>query len=88
MLNFRALALTLEKAVSMPSAKAQVYASSRYFIRFLTNGIVIFVSIRADYINVIGTIIGLIIIKLVVLGTNLFDDMSYFKKIFTRKEED
>jgi len=88
MLNFRALALTLEKAVTMPPGKAQVYTSSRYFIRFMTNGIVIFVSIKAGYINVLGTIIGLIIIKLVVLGTNLFNDMSFFKKIFTRKEED
>jgi ATP synthase I subunit len=88
MLNFRALALTLEKAVKLPPAKAQVYAGSRYFIRFLTNGIVIFVSIKADYISIIGTIIGLIIIKLVILKTNLFNDMSYFKKIFKRKEED
>lgn len=88
MLNFRALALTLEKAVTMPPAKAQVYASSRYFIRFMTNGIVIFVSIKADYLNVLGTIIGLIIIKVVVLATNLFNDRSFFKKIFLRKEED
>lgn len=88
MLNFRALALTLEKAVTLPPGRAQVYASSRYFIRLMTNGIVIFVSIKADYINVLGTIIGLIIIKLVVLGTNLLNDKSFYTKIFARKEED
>lgn len=88
MLNFRALALTLEKAVTLPPAKAQTYAGSRYFLRFLLNGLVIFVSIKADYINVIGTIIGLIIIKLVILKTNLFNDISYFKQIIKRKEED
>lgn len=88
MLNFRALALTLEKAVKLPPAKAKTYAGSRYFLRYLLNGIVIFVSIKADHINVIGTIIGLIIIKLVILKTNLFNDISYFKQIIKRKEED
>ena len=86
MLNFRALALTMEKATQMPSAKAQSYATRQYFIRFTTNAIIIFVSIRAEYLNVIGVIIGLLIIKFVILGSNLFDDRSYYKRIFSRKE--
>ncbi|WZL73610.1 ATP synthase subunit I [Clostridiaceae bacterium 35-E11] len=88
MLNFRALALTLEKAVTMDPRRAQIYASSRYFTRFMVTGIVLFVSIKADYLNVLGTIIGLFLIKIVILVTNLFNDTSYFKKIFIRKEEE
>lgn len=88
MLNFRALALTLEKAVTMDPRRAQIYASSRYFIRFMTTGIVLFISIKANYLNVLGTIIGLFLIKIVILATNLFNDISYFKKIFIRKEEE
>ncbi|MFZ5968888.1 MAG: ATP synthase subunit I [Bacillota bacterium] len=87
-LNFRSLALTLEKAVKLPPAQAQVYAGSRYFIRFFINGIVIFISIKADYLHVLGSIIGLFLIKGVILTTNLFDDIAFFKRIFIRKEEE
>ncbi|MCT4607177.1 MAG: ATP synthase subunit I [Marinisporobacter sp.] len=87
MLNFRTLALTLEKAVHMNPRQAQVYAGSRYFIRYITNGVVIFVGIKADYLNVIGVIIGLVMIKIIILITNLFNNKQYFKRIFVRKEE-
>ena len=40
LLNFRLLSLTLEKAVYMRPEKAQIYATSRYFIRFLLYGAV------------------------------------------------
>ena len=87
-LNFRNLALTLEKAVRMNPGQAQVYAGSRYVIRYLINGIVIFVSIRADYLNVLGAVLGLFLIKLLVVATNLFNDINFFKRIFFRKEEE
>ncbi|WP_053954738.1 ATP synthase subunit I [Inediibacterium massiliense] len=87
MLNFRALAITLEKAAFMDPRKAQVYTASQYYIRYLINGVVIFVSIRADYLHIIGVIIGLVMIKCVILVTNLFNDLSFYKKIFARKEE-
>ncbi|WP_243116557.1 ATP synthase subunit I [Marinisporobacter balticus] len=86
MLNFRVLALTLEKAVCMAPSKAQVYASSRYFIRFITNGIVIFISLKADYLNIIGVIIGLVMIKIIIFVQNLFNNKMFFKRIFIRKE--
>jgi ribose/xylose/arabinose/galactoside ABC-type transport system permease subunit len=86
-LSFRILALTLEKAVKMPPARAQIYAMSRYFLRMIIYGVVLYISIRADYINVMGTIIGLLIIKVVILITNLLNDISFYKKIFRRKEE-
>jgi len=87
-LNFRNLALTLEKAVKMTPGQAQVYAGSRYFIRYMINGIVIFVSIKADYLNVFGAVLGLFLIKFVVVVTNLFNDINFFKRIFIRKEEE
>jgi ATP synthase I subunit len=86
-LNFRALALTIEKAVHMSPERAQAYATSRYFLRFIINGLVIFISIKADYIHVVGTIIGMFTIKFVIFVTNLFNDISFFKRIFIRKEE-
>ncbi|MEW9123153.1 MAG: ATP synthase subunit I [Thermotaleaceae bacterium] len=88
LLNFRNLALTLEKAVTMAPAQAQIYAGSRYFIRYFINGIVIFVSIKGEHLSVFGAILGLFIIKLVVVATNLFNDIHFFKRIFFRKEEE
>ena len=73
-LNFVDLARTLERAVQMRMDKAKTFTAIKYFIRYITMVIVLFVSIKADYINVIGTIIGLLLIKFVVLATNLFNN--------------
>lgn len=86
-LNFMLLAKTIEKAMKMPPARAQVYVSTNYFIRFSIMIIVLFVSLKADYINTLATVIGLLLIKFVILVTNLFNDKEYYKRIFMRKEE-
>jgi hypothetical protein len=77
-LNFVLLASTLNKAVRMDSAKAQVYAGSRYYIRYLLTGIVIYISIKSPNMNVYGAISGLIIPKFYILLSNLF---GYRKKV-------
>jgi len=87
-LNFIELGKTLEKAVTMNPAKAQGYAASKYFVRYIITGIVIFVSLKANYINALGTIIGLLLVKFVIIVTNLFNDKEYYKNIFKRKEAD
>jgi len=88
LLNFRLLYLTLKKAVKMPPGKAQVYASSQYLMRYLLTGIVVFVAIRNENLNVIGTIIGLISIKLVIIKQNLLNSKTFFRNIFIRREEE
>jgi len=80
-LNFYDLYLTLTKASTMNSGRASNYASFKYVIRYVFMGIALLVSIKATYINVIGTIIGLILIKIVVLITNLFNDKKFFLNI-------
>lgn len=85
-LNLKLLSLTLEKAVLMAPETAQKYTTSRYFVRFLLYGVVIFISIRAEYINVLGTILGIVSLKLVILKTELFNDLQFFKNIIKRKE--
>lgn len=86
-LNFKLLANTIEKAIKMPPARAQIYASANYFIRFSIMALVLIVSLKADYIHALATVIGLLLIKLVILATNLFSDKEYYKRIFRRKEE-
>jgi ribose/xylose/arabinose/galactoside ABC-type transport system permease subunit len=87
-LNFVDLARTLERAVRMRMDKAKTFTALKYFIRYITMIIVLFVSIKADYINVIGTIIGLLLIKFVVLATNLFDNRDSQQKYINRKGDE
>lgn len=86
-LNFMLLAKTIEKAMKMPPARAQIYVSSNYFIRFSIMALVLTVSLKADYIHALATVIGLLSIKFVILVTNLLSDKEYYKRIFRRKEE-
>ncbi|MDW7668205.1 MAG: ATP synthase subunit I [Bacillota bacterium] len=86
-LNFLLLARTMERAVKMPPHKAQGYASVNYFIRFVITGVVLIVAFKADYINALAAIVGIVLIKLIILVTNLFDDKEYYRRIFSRKGE-
>lgn len=65
-LNFRLLAITMEKAVQYSPGKATAYTSSRYLIRMFIVAVVVFVSVKNPNINVIGTIIGLISTQIVI----------------------
>ncbi len=86
-LNFRLLYLTLVKAVRMQPHQAQAYAASRYMIRMVITGIVLYVSIKSEQLNTIGTLAGLFSIKLVILKTELFSNRQFFFNIFKRKED-
>lgn len=86
-LNFRLLYLTIDRAVKMNPEKAQKYTVSRYMIRYMLTAMVILVSLRSPDINALGSVIGLLTIKGVILQRDLLNDKRYFKNIFTRKEE-
>ena len=74
-LMFLQTANALSKASGMAPNQAQKYVASRYIIRMLIYGVVLFVSLKADYINVIATVIGFLTVKVAVLF------LSFFKKI-------
>lgn len=84
-LNFIELEKTLIKSAKMEPGKAQTFAMAKYFLRYVIMAVVLFVSIKAPYVNVIGTIIGLLLIKFVIMATNLFNDKDYYKRIFRRE---
>ncbi len=86
-LNFIELSRTLQRAVHKKPADASAYTTFKYFIRFLIMAVVLYVAAVTDYIDLIGTIIGLLSVKLVVYATHLLDDRRFFEKIFKRKEE-
>ncbi len=72
-LNFRQMGITMEKAVHMSPTAAQKYAGLQYFIRFLTVGAVLFLSMCSVYVNFIGVALGFLLLKFVILGTNILN---------------
>ena len=85
-LNFLELERTLIKAAKMNPNKAQSYATRKYFLRYGITGVVLLISIKASYISVVGTVIGLLLLKFVIMFTNLFNDKKYFKRIIGKEE--
>jgi hypothetical protein len=81
LLNFRLLYIALNKAVKLPTEKAKVYASSRYMIRYIFTAVCLYISIKAPYINILGTILGLIILKLAILLSNSLNTKDLLKRI-------
>ncbi len=70
-LMFIELAITIQKAIMLEESKANAYAAAKYYLRFFVYGMVIFVSIKTSHINVIGTIIGLLSVKVIIYITNI-----------------
>ncbi len=86
-LNFYDLSLTLIKSSRMNSGKARNFVTVKYMLRYVVVGIALLVSIKADYIHVLGTIVGLLLIKFVIMFANLFSDKNFFMNIIKRKED-
>ncbi|MBO3444045.1 MULTISPECIES: ATP synthase subunit I [Clostridia] len=80
-LNFRLLALSIDKAVTMSASKAQIHMSSRYVVRMTIIGIVLLVSAQAPYLNILGVALGLLSPKFVILSRRILIDK------LKRKEE-
>ncbi len=87
-LNFLELSRTLTRAVNLPPEKAQFFAMRKYILRYLIYAIVIWISIKSPYLHVLGTIIGILLVKFSIFFTQLFNDKNYFINIINRKEGD
>ena len=77
-LNFRLLALTLEKAVNLPPGKSQAYTGVRYMIRLTITAAALIVSVKNPNLHIIGTAIGLISTQVVIFIKTLI--ASKFKR--------
>ena len=86
-LNFLLLGKTIYKASTMHPAKARVYVGMNYYIRLLIIAIVILIALKADYLNTISVLIGLLLIKFIIFFSQVFDNKDFFKNIIKRKED-
>lgn len=86
MLGFIDLSQTLQRAVHKNPGKAQSYTVRKYFIRFIINGVVLYVAVVTPHIHIIGTVLGMLLIKISIMITNLFNDKQFYKNIIRGKE--
>lgn len=75
-LTFILLNNTLKKAVKMEPSKAYGYATANYMVRYFIYFIVLAISIIADYLSFITTILGLFTIKTVILSKAFYDTIK------------
>ncbi len=69
LLNFRLLAVSINRAVLMPPGKAQIFAGVSYFGRFALSAVIILAAIKADYINALGVIIPMFFPKVIIISS-------------------
>ncbi len=72
-LMFMELGRTLQKAVRMSSGGAQAFATLKYSLRFAVTAVVVLLALKAPYISDMGTIFGLLSVKIVVWGKYLLE---------------
>lgn len=72
-LAFKLLDNTINKSVKMPPAKASSYATLHYFIRYFIYAIVLGVAALANYLNFPAAVLGLLMVKVVILTSTIFD---------------
>lgn len=75
-LSFLLLNNTLKKAVKMEPSKAYGYATANYMVRYFIYFIVLAISIIADYLSFITTILGFFTIKVVILSKAFYDTIK------------
>ncbi len=67
MLTFKLLVNSSKKASNMNPASAETYAKRQYGIRMSIYFTVLLISALADYLNILATFLGLIMVKIVIL---------------------
>ncbi|QSX05048.1 ATP synthase subunit I [Sedimentibacter sp. zth1] len=86
-LNFLLLGQTVKKVVTMSPRGAKTYATANYFVRLTITAVVLIIALKANYLNAISVIIGLLLIKYIIYFSQIFNNKSSFKRMTKRKEE-
>lgn len=76
-LGFKLLHNTINKAVEMTPSRASAYSMVHYFLRYIIYFVVLGVAALADYMSFPATVLGLIMIKIVIMVSGIFDKDFY-----------
>ena len=69
LLNFRLIAVSLNRAVQMSPGRAQVFAGVSYLGRLALTAAIILAAIKVDYINAFGVIVPMFFPKIIIVGS-------------------
>lgn len=69
LLNFRLIAVSLNRAVQMSPGRAQIFASISYMGRLALTAAIILAAIKVDYINAFGVIVPMFFPKIIIVGS-------------------
>lgn len=72
-LGFKLLHNTINKAVEMTPGRASSYSMVHYFLRYIIYGVVLAVSALANYLNFPATLLGLLMVRFIILGSGILD---------------
>ncbi len=68
--NFMMLARTLRNALTPPYVASQNAVLAKYYLRFLTSGVIIFVLLAGRLVNPVGLVLGLsVVVASIILAT-------------------
>ena len=67
LLNFRLIAVSLNRAVQMSPGRAQVFAGVSYVGRLALTAAIILAAIKVDYINAFGVIVPMFFPKIIIV---------------------
>ena len=68
LLNFRLIAVSLNRAVQMSPGRAQIFASISYTGRLALTAAIILAAIKVDYINAFGVIVPMFFPKIIIVS--------------------
>ena len=69
LLNFRLIAVSLNRAVQMSPGRAQIFASISYMGRLALTAAIILAAIKVDYINAFGVIVPMFFPKIIIVSS-------------------
>ena len=69
LLNFRLIAVSLNRAVQMSPGRAQVFAGVSYVGRLALTAAIILAAIKVDYINAFGVIVPMFFPKIIIVSS-------------------
>lgn len=75
-LGFKLMAMSITSSANMLEDKAKKHVVINYMIRYVIYGVVLVVAAKADYINLLSTVLSMFVIKIVILSETFFSFMK------------
>lgn len=71
--GFKLLENTINKSVEMTPGRASAYSMVHYLLRYIIYFVVLAVAALADYLSFPATLLGLLMIKIMIMVSGIFD---------------